>query len=108
MPNLFSKCQECLYHNCLSMEHGYNKKYKRDYDKMELLKEYGLPTTVAIKIVELTYTYHKCDYCTDILCTLHKDMSLRYKEAWPYVQCDKCYEKPPIRSRLQPSRMGPM
>ena len=90
MPTLFSKCQECIY---LPMKHDCNKYYKRDYEKMEILIVYGLPTELAIKIIEMTYSYHMCDYCTDILCTLHKNLSLRYREAWPYIQCGQCYEK---------------
>ena len=103
MPNVFSKCQECIYHTDLPMEHYDNKNYKGDYEKMELLKVYGLPTEVAIKIIKMTYSYHMCDYCTNSLCTLHKNLSLRYGVTWPYVQCHKCYEKRPGGRVYNPS-----
>ena len=91
MPTIFSKCDECFHHNYIPMEHNYNKSYKRDYEQMELLKEYGLSTEIAIKIIEMTYSYHNCDYCNNILCTTHKNRALRLKDSWPYIKCDKCY-----------------
>jgi hypothetical protein len=90
MPTIFSKCEECLYHNYLPMEHTHNKSYKRDYDKMELLKEYGLSTEIAIKIIEMTYSYHNCDYCTNSLCTKHKERGIWHGGSWPYIKCEQC------------------
>ena len=91
MPTIFSKCQECNYHNYLPLEHNYNKIYKKNLEKMELLKEYGFPTEVAIKIIEMTHTYHICDYCSNILCNIHKTRALRRGDVWPYIKCDQCY-----------------
>ena len=60
MPTLFSKCIEC-------------KKSQPDYEKMELLKEAGLPTELAIHIIRLTYSYVKCPEarCAHVLCNKH-------------------------------------
>lgn len=58
MTTLFSKCIEC-------------HKSQTDYEKMELLKEAGLPTELAIHIVRLTYSYVKCSQssCPHVLCS---------------------------------------
>jgi len=86
MPTIFSKCYECNHHSYLPPEHNDNE----NLEKMEILKEYGFPTEIAIKIIEMTHTYHKCDYCPNILCNIHKSHALRYGGAWPYIKCDQC------------------
>ena len=89
MPTIFSKCSECNYIDLFPIEHNLNKYYKLDVDKMEILKKYGLPTEIAIKIVKYTYTYHNCDYCNySILCDTHKNRALVYGGG--LIKCDQC------------------
>jgi hypothetical protein len=90
MPTLFSKCKECIHLKFSPLDHHYNIPFKQDYDKMELLKEYGLPAEIAIKIIGMTYSYHNCDYCNNILCTKHKERGLWHGGSWPYIKCDQC------------------
>ena len=89
MPTVFSKCCGCCYLESEALD--INNYYKWDYDRMEALKDCGLPTEIAIKIVEMTKSYIECDYCDNILCYAHKDLSLRYGDSWPYVKCNECY-----------------
>ncbi len=90
MPTIFSKCIDCCYKESESIDHYCNIPYKRDYDKMEILKSYGLPTEIAIKIIEMTYTYYYCYYCDNMLCRNHKNIVLYYGNTWPYITCYKC------------------
>lgn len=89
MPTEFSKCCECFYLESDTLD-SYNY-YKWDYDRMEALKHCGFPTEIAIKIVEMTKTYTECDYCANILCYRHRDLSLHFGNNCPYIQCRECY-----------------
>lgn len=91
--NPFSKCKECIYHDDLPIDHEFNTRYKRDLDKVEALKDSGFPTEVAIKIVEMTYSYFDCDFCLDnVICKYHKDKMLFYGKYDFNIICEECYK----------------
>lgn len=91
--NPFSKCKECIYHDDLPIEHEFNRRYKRALDRVEALKDSGFPTEIAIKIVEMTYSYFYCDFCDDnVLCRYHKDKCLYYCKYDLNIICEECYK----------------
>lgn len=90
MPTEFSNCHECFHLERSDLNSYFNKPYKHDYDKMMALKECGFPTEIAIKIVQMTYSYYECDFCDTILCTVHRDRGVRNGQSWPYIKCDTC------------------
>lgn len=91
MPTIFSKCTECFYLKTSPLDSDLNKYYKKDYDRMKVLQECGLPIEIASKIIEMTKNYYECDFCDDsVLCDAHRERSYRYASSWPDIKCDKC------------------
>lgn len=81
MSTLFNKCEVCLGASPQTPPTSYSD----DQDKMEILKKKGLPTEIAIKIIQLTYSCVKCINCDKVLCESHK-----------YIRdnidiCESCY-----------------
>ena len=90
MPTCFSKCEECVYLDILPMEHHINGIYFNDFKLNEaLIDSTKLPYGITAFIIKLSKDYHKCSYCTRILCTIHRDRGLRYGENGS-VKCDSC------------------
>lgn len=91
--NPFSKCKECVFFPDKSLGDKSNRNYKIDLDKVEALYESGFPKKIAIKIVEMTYSYFDCDFCDDnVICKYHKDKMLYYGKYSLYIICEECYE----------------
>ena len=97
MPTIFTECDECFYHSSMKMSHIFNKPYRENLEKNDILINLGLPPEISQKIIKLSYNIETCDYCIQNktkLCNYHvnraKGNSYYYRNSINKKMCDQC------------------
>ena len=97
MPTIFCDCEECNYLEQFSIDHKFNRLYKKDKEIYEAFLDCGFPDIVALNIIKQKNTLKSCDYCqyTKVkLCEEHYNRALKYGKNYRgqngKAMCDKC------------------
>ena len=103
MPNTFTNCEECLNEDIFEVlkslgrvnSHVGCKAYNNFLEIQYILVNQGIPKEISQKIIKLSQTYEKCDYCRKTkLCKAHYNNAIEngahYKGHFAGAMCINC------------------
>ena len=99
MPTEYTPCEECFYHEHLSISHEWNQLYFQDQQKAELLAQKNLPYHQCTNIV-FEANKSECKQCTScqkknkvtLLCKKHTERAIKNGKYYDGkgIKCDGC------------------
>ena len=104
MPNPFSTCTECLQNEDIFellkslgkvKSHAGCKAYNNFLKIQDIFISHGIPKEIAQKIIKLSQSYEKCDYCKKTkLCKAHYKNAIKngkhYRGPFAGAMCSDC------------------
>lgn len=92
MPNIYTKCSICRDYSNIESSYQYSDNYqiwKNDYLIHKILLK-KLPNEIALMIINKCNSCVKCEFCNNILCPRHLNISEQLGMFYKGKECIMC------------------